>query len=348
MGWCHEFGVQIKAGCSHPMEADHDRCACPQCQTACGGHFAGCPDVWARGPQPVALVAAPALDEPPPRVLPGSQPLLSDLDEEWGQHPDGVAGAPALAGFDPSSDATPWNGIERRLEAWVRSGFDELRAELRAVNEAVAAQHAALEELAEARAAELRAIELADTLPDRIGMALAAAVEARQEAYVGRVDEVVNELATYLARTLPTRLGTAIVDAVEERQEVLLRRVDEISTRLSHELSEALTESLSASLPQRVGTETAAAMEARQQALLDQVNQLTERLGAQLATAISERLAPELLSEVEASVASLRAQFRGLRAVGERDMHGDSSASVEQAVTSAVDRVLQRAVGGSP
>src|SRR4051794_31198625 len=52
MGRCHEFGLQISEGCNHEMLAGENECTCAECGVACGGQFAGCPDVWARG-QPV-------------------------------------------------------------------------------------------------------------------------------------------------------------------------------------------------------------------------------------------------------------------------------------------------------
>src|SRR2546421_204901 len=30
MGWCHEFGPQIREGCGHPMRAGESACVCPQ------------------------------------------------------------------------------------------------------------------------------------------------------------------------------------------------------------------------------------------------------------------------------------------------------------------------------
>jgi hypothetical protein len=54
MGRCHEFGLQISEGCSHEMLAGENQCTCAACGIACGGQFAGCPDVWARG-QPVEV-----------------------------------------------------------------------------------------------------------------------------------------------------------------------------------------------------------------------------------------------------------------------------------------------------
>lgn len=69
MGWCHEFGPQISDGCDHPMVAGATSCICQQCGTECKGRFAGCVDVWARGPREVAVRASSA---PPPSevVLP--------------------------------------------------------------------------------------------------------------------------------------------------------------------------------------------------------------------------------------------------------------------------------------
>ena len=37
------------------MQAGETACACPECGVVCEGLFDGCPDVWARGPRPVAL-----------------------------------------------------------------------------------------------------------------------------------------------------------------------------------------------------------------------------------------------------------------------------------------------------
>ncbi|HEV2070501.1 MAG TPA: hypothetical protein VGR26_11965, partial [Acidimicrobiales bacterium] len=58
MGWCHEFGPQISDGCDHPMVAGATSCTCRQCGTECKGRFAGCVDVWARGPREVAVRAS--------------------------------------------------------------------------------------------------------------------------------------------------------------------------------------------------------------------------------------------------------------------------------------------------
>src|SRR5437762_13062349 len=59
MGWCHEFGPQIREGCGHPMRAGESACSCPQCGVVCRGRFAGCAEVWARGPREVHVVSPP-------------------------------------------------------------------------------------------------------------------------------------------------------------------------------------------------------------------------------------------------------------------------------------------------
>src|SRR5438270_13024947 len=56
MGWCHEFGPDISEGCEHPMTAGESHCFCAVCGVTCDGRFAGCSDVWARGPKDVALI----------------------------------------------------------------------------------------------------------------------------------------------------------------------------------------------------------------------------------------------------------------------------------------------------
>ncbi len=55
MGWCHEFGMEIEAGCGHPMVAGPTACSCAECGTFCKGRFEdGCEAVWLRGPRPNA------------------------------------------------------------------------------------------------------------------------------------------------------------------------------------------------------------------------------------------------------------------------------------------------------
>lgn len=343
------------------MEAGEAACYCAECQTVCSGHFSGCSDVWARGPVAVALVSAPA-----PALAPPVAPAGGDLPPS--------ADHPAM----PARAYVPEAARAEVLD-WMRTAFDGLRGEIRVLTDTVARQQSTLAELAEARQAELRVVELADTLPDRLGNAIAAAIGARQEAYVARVDDVVSNLGVELARTLPARLGTAIADAIEERQEALLSRVDQTSVQLRIDLAGTLTEALSVSLPKRVGTATAAAIHARHEALVEHIEELATGLGTRLAASMVEQVAPVLMAaaetnreavadqvrqataEVRASLAALEPappRLREVQASGQLHTTPGRSAfhpaapqaphSVEQAVDRAVSQVLDRAVVAAP
>ena len=90
MGWCHEFGPQIGAGCDHPMTAAGTECHCVTCGVRCEGRFKGCRAVWARGPTEVRVVAArPARvadDSLVPEVVADAAPLLTPAT--MGRAPD--------------------------------------------------------------------------------------------------------------------------------------------------------------------------------------------------------------------------------------------------------------------
>ena len=58
MGRCTEFGVIIKAGCDHTMQAGASSCTCVGCGVVCRGQYAGCPEVWA-GAGPTTIAVAP-------------------------------------------------------------------------------------------------------------------------------------------------------------------------------------------------------------------------------------------------------------------------------------------------
>jgi hypothetical protein len=58
VGRCTEFGVIIKAGCDHSMQAGESSCTCPGCGVVCRGQYAGCPEVWA-GNGPTKTAVAP-------------------------------------------------------------------------------------------------------------------------------------------------------------------------------------------------------------------------------------------------------------------------------------------------
>jgi hypothetical protein len=122
MGWCHEFGIQICAGCGQPMVAGASSCHCDACGTECPGRFAGCRDVWARGPR---------RDARPRRAPPGAARRHIPVAQ-----PNAAAAAPA--------DADP--GLEGR-----RVVDDMLAAALAVLSQRV-------EELAAALANQQRTI----------------------------------------------------------------------------------------------------------------------------------------------------------------------------------------------
>src|SRR4051794_40553500 len=108
MGWCHEFGVQIHAGCGHPMQANTDSCICIECGTVCHGHFGGCPDVWARGPIPVTMIATPSATIPDAGVS-TSVKILAPESSPYAPEPDDDAFrvTPVVAPVEAPRSAAP-------------------------------------------------------------------------------------------------------------------------------------------------------------------------------------------------------------------------------------------------
>ena len=96
MGWCHEFGPQISDGCDHPMVAGATSCICQECGAECKGRFAGCVDVWARGPREVAVRASSA--------SPPSEAVLPALGIQSG-HPTAASERTGEAVLAPGDDA---------------------------------------------------------------------------------------------------------------------------------------------------------------------------------------------------------------------------------------------------
>src|SRR5207248_10035873 len=135
MGWCHEFGPQIREGCGHPMRAGESACSCPQCGVVCRGRFAGCAEVWARGPREVHVVS-------PPAALPRRTPT-----------PVRVSRAP-----EQPSGAQQSSGAEQaRTEVlgWLQAAFDGLRDELSVLAGGLARQQSVLSDLSENRDSEV-------------------------------------------------------------------------------------------------------------------------------------------------------------------------------------------------
>ncbi|MBK9181076.1 MAG: hypothetical protein IPM45_16225 [Acidimicrobiales bacterium] len=188
MGWCHEFGVEICAGCGEAMVPGVGACSCATCGTVCTGRFRGCPDVWERGPQPVVLAGrrtAPARATPTTRT--GA--VGSGLGTSAGAGPRPGTGPSRGQGQGPG--ALP-------ADAGVRGLSDELLAmlveEIRALRGEVARQ---ADELA----------QLAGRLPSE---------ERLAEAATGTRDDAVEERMAELTELLPQRLGAALGRALRD------------------------------------------------------------------------------------------------------------------------------------
>src|SRR4051794_27793144 len=130
MGWCHEFGPQIREGCGHPMRAGESACSCPQCGVVCQGRFAGCAEVWARGPREVHVVS-------PPAALARRTPTPVRVTRTPAQQPSGADQA------------------RTEVLAWLQAAFDGLRDELSVLAGGLARQQAVLSDLSENRDSEV-------------------------------------------------------------------------------------------------------------------------------------------------------------------------------------------------
>ena len=148
MGLCHDFGSRIAVGCDHPMRAGSDSCRCDQCGVVCNGRFDACPEVWARGPHPAALV--PPTSQVPPAVLaaqasPGrSAPAAAPGDPAGRQGANGHLPPTPNAGNGHGS-ASPDDSRAEVLR-WFQGAFDELRQEVQALRRALCQQQDALVE----------------------------------------------------------------------------------------------------------------------------------------------------------------------------------------------------------
>src|SRR5436305_11174449 len=130
MGWCHEFGPQIREGCGDPMRAGGSACAGPQCGVVCRGRFAGCAEVWARGPREVHVVA------PPAALARGTV-------------------TPVRVGRAPGEQPSGADQARTEVLAWLQAAFDGLRDELSVLAGGLARQQAVLSDLSENRDSEV-------------------------------------------------------------------------------------------------------------------------------------------------------------------------------------------------
>jgi hypothetical protein len=226
MGRCHEFGSQIREGCGHPMRAGERACSCPECGVVCQGQFDGCPGVWARGPRPIAITVAPAIEAPRVRALAaGPEPAASPPAPAATVNGNGSTGNHAgNAGYAPPPPprAEPGHSGGSRTEIlqWFENAFDELRNELHALASTVARQQAMVAELLDSREAELRVVMVAESLPELVGEAAAKALSDQSDGLAEVVADSLDDLrATVAAADLSS---VAVMDGMRE----LLQRVE--------------------------------------------------------------------------------------------------------------------------
>jgi len=112
------------------MRAGESACSCPQCGVVCRGRFAGCAEVWARGPREVHVVS-------PPNALARRTPT------------------PARANYAPAEQHSGADQARTEVLAWLQAAFDGLRDELSVLAGSLARQQAVLSDISENRDSEV-------------------------------------------------------------------------------------------------------------------------------------------------------------------------------------------------
>ncbi len=137
MGRCHDFGVQVRADCEHPMQAGEDSCACPECDSVCEGRFKGCVAVWARGPRPVEVASSPVLPGHPAANGAGGSAPVPPTD-------------PAFAFERPEEQPPRLGGGEASLHLVGWADASTVRGEVDALSRGVSHQQALVSQLIDA------------------------------------------------------------------------------------------------------------------------------------------------------------------------------------------------------
>lgn len=301
MGRCHEFGSQIRDGCGHPMRAGERACSCRECGVVCQGQFDGCPDVWARGPRPVALTLGPAPAIDAPRV----RALNAGLDQP---PPPPRSNGHTSALPPPAPPPRPPTASRTEVLQWFEDAFDELRNELHAVASSVTRQQAMLAELLDSREAELRVVMVAESLPELAGEAAAKALNDQSSGLAETVAAGLDDFRESVAAS--EQSSAAVMDGMRE----LLRRIEltaELNAEAAHQDALARLEVLKASMARQLKPVAAAVAE-----LAAWVEATEEREAARtraLKASVNRQIAP-LAAEVEAAVARSDLQLSEIRA----------------------------------
>jgi hypothetical protein len=260
MGRCHEFGLQISEGCNHEMLAGDNECTCAGCGIACGGQFAGCPDVWARGQPAVAKTEAgfggPALLKRVSAGAPANGPAATPANgiaATWAPEPPlppnepfatvSLASGPAAVESEVAPATSPAEGEPADATPSTSSPISsDIGGELRAVAEGLklqqsmlgelltglTRQQAMMAELLDSRHAELRLAMVAESLPEAVIEAVAKSWAANQEQLTEAAVALAKSIGLEGAVTKAIRQVEARADArfeeYCERQEKLVAK----------------------------------------------------------------------------------------------------------------------------
>ena len=273
MGWCHEFGSQIREGCGHPMRAGESSCACTTCGVTCTGKFSACSAVWERGPRELTLAS----------------PVVIRRHTSVAQREAAGNGARAVVTAEPAAVAEPGDDGRGEVLDWLQSAFDGVRADLGTVMEAVVVQQQALSALSEAEGVTAQLVELAETLPQRVSVAVADAIVAAAPASAapfagGHGGTPTEEMSDEMRQILPDYIDQAVREIVRPGQGAMMNRVDEVAGELRESLVEV--QSAAAELRNEMARLAAfrSALLADQPELARAVEAATERADGRLAT----------------------------------------------------------------
>ena len=305
------------------MRAGERACACPECGVICQGQFDGCPGVWARGPRPVALSVAPAIEAPRVRALAaGPEPGRAGVNAPSvaaaaangnangtangnGNGNGGYAGPPPSS---PRADSAQSGGSRTEILQWFEDAFDELRNELHALASTVTRQQAMLAELLDSREAELRVVMVAESLPELVGEAAAKALTDQSD---GLADVVADSLDDFRASMAAADLSSvAVMDGMRE----LLRRVEitaEVNAEEARYEGAARLEALKGAFGRQLKPVTAAITE-----IADYIAEAEEREAARtraLKASVTRQLQP-VVATVEAALDRSDQQLAEIRA----------------------------------
>ena len=296
------------------MRAGERACACPECGVICQGQFDGCPGVWARGPRPIALTVAPAIEAPRVRALAAgpepararvNAPTVGPAATSNGNGNVGYAGAPPPP---PRAEPAQSGGSRTEILQWFEDAFDELRNELHALASTVTRQQAMLAELLDSREAELRVVMVAESLPELVGEAAAKALTDQSD---GLAEVVADSLDDFRASMAAADLSSvAVMDGMRE----LLRRVEvtaEINAEEARYEGAARLEALKGSVGRQHKPVTAALTE-----IADYIAEAEEREAARnraLKASVTRQLQP-LAAAVEAAMDRSDQQLAEIRA----------------------------------